>query len=503
MTENCSVWTVDESRAHDKRAQEWNIELSWLMETAGSRAAYCLIPELSGPGLVMVGKGHNGGDGLVVARHLARYLDVSIVMPLGRPSFPRGENLLQAAVSYGAKVVDPTISTGRYHWVIDGVFGTGFHGTVDHQEFHRLWQEVSKNKIPLYALDILSGIDADSGAYDLESVYAAKTLTFGAAKWGHFTYPGSRYGGQLVVLDIGLPDMGSASGYWLNPSWARRQMSFRDFYTHKYRQGTVAVVGGSDSMPGAPVLAGSAALKAGAGLVELFVPEGILNRIQAPTPLLARGIRSHQDAWSFSSEDMARLQRANVIIVGPGLGPHLHSRLLREMSSLQRPLVVDADALRLLGEDASLTLPVGSVLTPHAGEMGRLLEKTSQEVDGFRYRAVIEAASRFNVSVILKGPFSLTGAREVFVNTTNTPALATAGSGDVLSGIVAALLAHSDPASYGEQLALATYLHGWAGIWAERHQGLSVVATDIIGAMSKAWNSIEQGESPPFLPISR
>ncbi len=501
MMENYAVWTAEESRAHDKRAQELNIELSWLMENAGARAAYYLLPELSGPGLILVGKGHNGGDALVAARHLARHLDVSIVMPLGRPSFALGESLLQAAVSYGAKVVDSVTNLSSYHWVVDGVFGTGFHGSVTNQDFNRLWHLLSQNKIPLYALDILSGIDADSGAYNLESVQAAKTLTFGAAKWGHFGYPGSRFGGQLVVLDIGLPDMRALSGYWLNPLWARQRVSGRDFYTHKYRRGTVAVVGGSESMPGAPVLAALAALKTGAGLVELFVPETILNRIQAPTPLLVRGIKVHS-GWEFSSEDRERLRRADIIVVGPGLGPHVHPPLLRDISSLNKPLVVDADALRLLTEDTAVVLPSGSVLTPHAGEMGRLLGMSSQEVDEFRYRAVRQAVSHFKVSVILKGPFSLTGAKGVFVNTVNTPSLATAGSGDVLSGIVAALLAKSPPNESGEEAAFATYLHGWAGIWAERDQGLSVVATDIIAALGKAWDSVREGEIPPSLPIS-
>ncbi len=501
MRGNCAVWTVDESRAHDQHAQKLHIDLSWLMETAGARAAYYLLPELSGPGLILAGKGHNGGDALVVARHLARYLDVSLVMPLGQPSFPRSEELLQAARSYGVQVVDASVNPGNYHWIVDGVFGTGFHGTVASAELNRLSKELSKNKIPVYALDILSGIDADSGEYGMEPVYATKTLTFGAAKWGHFGYPGARYGGQLVVLDIGLPDMGSSSGYWLNPLWAQQRVSLPDFYTHKYRRGTVAVLGGSESMPGAPVLAGLAALKTGAGLVELFVPEDILNRVQAPTPLLVRGIGSN-GPWVFSPEDRERLKRADIIIVGPGLGPRAHPRVLHDIAALNKPLVVDADGLRLLSEDSSVALPSGSVLTPHSGEMGRLLGMTAQDVDRFRYRALKEAVHRFKVSVVLKGAFSLTGGAGFFVNTANTPALATAGSGDVLSGIVAALLAGSPADMYGERVALATYLHGWAGIHAERDQGRGVIATDIIAAVGKAWESLRQGEAPPSLPES-
>lgn len=498
------VWTVEESRLQDQEAQAMGVNILWLMETAGSRAAYYLLPELTGPGLVIVGKGHNGGDALVLARHLARYREILVIMPLGTPGFPGAADLVRAAQAYGVKIVEgiePPVEWGYYRWVIDGVFGTGFHGIFDTDSpLGRLWHQLGDDNRPVYALDILSGLDANSGACGVEPVDATKTLTFGAAKWGHFGYPGARHTGQLVVLDIGLPHLGKSSGRWLDPSWAKSQMPVRDFYAHKYRRGTVAVIGGSETMPGAPVLAGLAALKAGAGLVELFVPTQILHRIQAPAPLLVRGV---ENSAMMSAEDNDRLQRADVIIVGPGLGPGASPGILANLVKIGKPLVIDADGLRLLNTLALAKLPAGSVLTPHSGEMARMLGITAQAVDADRPRAVNRALDRFGAITVLKGAFSLiAGGRQIFINTANTPALATAGSGDVLAGIIAALLAGNASGDGVDTVALGTYLHGWAGIHSERRNGPSVIATDIIAAMGQSWQTISHEEPPPSLPVS-
>ncbi|WP_242848354.1 NAD(P)H-hydrate dehydratase [Sulfobacillus thermosulfidooxidans] len=500
--ESHAVWTVEESRAHDNRAQEMGVNLLALMETAGARAAYYLLPELKGHGLIIAGKGHNGGDALVMARHLARYGDVQLLLPFGVPKFPGAEELLKALQNYGAKIVRPdqmerALSQAR--WVVDGLFGTGFHGNVEDRLITELWRRLSQTENRVYALDILSGIDANTGSYGLDPVYAYKTLSFGAAKWGHFSFPGSRFSGQLVILDIGLPDLGPPSGQWLDPLWAKMHMPPRDFYAHKYRRGRVAVIGGSPSMPGAPVLAGLAALKTGAGLVELFVPRSIVHRVQAPTPLLVRGVGEGGN-MVLTGEDVEALKRADVVIIGPGLGTGVSPALLETVMTLGKPLVIDADALSLLKEIATGPLPEGTVLTPHSGEMARLLGTTAQAVDAFRYQSVKQAVDRYQACVVLKGPYSLISRGPTFVNTANTPALATAGSGDVLSGIIAALLAGRYPKDVTEMTALATYLHGWAGIHAEREHGLSVIATDIIAALGQAWDSIVREEQPPMLP---
>lgn len=500
--EDHAVWTVEESRAHDKTAQEMGVNLLSLMETAGARAAYYLLPELKGPGLIIAGKGHNGGDALVMARHVARYRDVQLLLPLGVPKFPGAEELLKVLQNYGAKIVAQDHMERAWNqvsWIVDGLFGTGFHGTVEDGFITQLWKRLSQTENVVYALDILSGIDANSGSYMLEPVYAHKTLTFGAAKWGHFGYPGSRFSGQLVILDIGLPDLGPSSGQWIDPSWAKAHIPPRDFYAHKYRRGRVAVIGGSASMPGAPVLAGLAALKTGAGLVELFVPSGIVHRVQAPTPLLVRGVGEGGNLV-LRGEDIEALKRADVVIIGPGLGTGVSPALLETVITLGKPLVIDADALALLKEIAAGPLPEGTVLTPHSGEMARLLGITSDAVDAFRYQSVKQAVDRYRVCVVLKGPYSLVASERIFVNTANTPALATAGSGDVLSGVIAALLAGRYPKDVTEMTAFATYLHGWAGIHAERDQGPSVIATDIIAALGQAWNSIVCEEHPPMLP---
>ncbi|PSR36143.1 MAG: bifunctional ADP-dependent NAD(P)H-hydrate dehydratase/NAD(P)H-hydrate epimerase [Sulfobacillus thermosulfidooxidans] len=493
------IWSVEEARHYDRRTQDFGVGFLSLMEVAGAKAAARWGTQLpKGRGLVLAGPGHNGGDALVVARYLARDHDTDVCFPLAEPQFAGAKGLKQAAIAYGARVVavdDVIPSVAHYAWVVDGIFGTGFHGNLD-PTVAQIFEAISAAGTAMYVLDILSGVDADSGAYQGPPLAIASTVTFGGAKWGHFGYPGALYTGPLTIADIGLEWPTNGDG-WISPKWAYDHRPVLAVGAHKYQRGRVAVVGGSVAMTGAPVMAGMAALRAGAGLVQLIVPHKARRRMAVPEPLMVwpstgRGL--------LTTQDLEQLMRADVIIFGPGMGRETGVLALEQVVGLGKPLIVDADGLYWLAKRPDLRLPARSLLTPHSGEMGMLLGISAAVVDHNRVSAFHQAYRRYQTTLVLKGLYTLTGDAQILVNTANTPVLATAGSGDVLSGIVAGILASAPQMSSAQAAALATYVHGWSGIHAARHHGRSVVATDLIECLGQAWHSVETEEEPPQLP---
>lgn len=496
-----SVWTVAESRAEDAWAAARGVPPLSLMELAGARAADFLVGEgLPGRILVLVGPGANGGDGLVAVRHLARHTDVRFALMGGMPRFAGAEGLLRAAMAYGARMVPETeFAELDADWVVDAVFGTGFHGTLG--DAIGVWDRIAARGTPVYALDILSGMDGDSGEY-AGPVTAAATLTFGATKWGHWGYPGAARSGRIAVLDIGLRESGlPVGGQWMAAGWARARLPRLGVLGHKYRRGRVMVVGGSAAMAGAPQLAAEAALRTGAGLVDMLVPRGILSRLAVPAPIMVRGCRETADhALNPGPQDWEYLARADVIVFGPGLGTSVGAELLRDVLALGKMTVIDADGLRLL---PGIDRKAGGgkvILTPHSGEAARLLDTTAEAVDRDRRQALGQLVQRYRAGVVLKGCCTLTGSGGmVTVNTSGGPELATAGSGDVLAGVVGALAAQgldSDAA-----MALGAYAHGWAGDLAAARLGRGMTAKDVIDALPRAWRRIEQAVPARRAPV--
>lgn len=497
------VWTVAQARQSDQTATKAGVPFLSLMELAGRRAADVVASYARGePIAVLVGPGANGGDGLVLARHLARTTPVGVIIPGKSPGFPGAEDLIRAARAYGAEILDEAAGRTwmqRARILVDGLLGTGFHGRLQEVPGFSLLEAAGALRIPVYAIDLLSGVNGDSGAYSGPELAVAGTVTFGAAKWGHFGYPGTLLTGKLWVADIGLPDT-AGSGRWMTPAMARAMVKDPVATVSKYGRGRVAVLGGSPGMSGAPVMAAWAALKTGAGLVDLMVPRGIGRHVNAPTPLMVWSAEETGDgALNPGEKDWDRIRRADAVVFGPGAGRHLDPRLLDRLVAEEKPLVIDADGLNLLARHPR-ALPARVVLTPHSGEMGRLLGSEADAVDGDRRQAVLSFADRFgDAGVLLKGRHSLAMAeRFIVVNTTGGPELATAGSGDVLAGVIGALLAQGLPPR--DALALGAYLHGWAGHHAVSRHGRAVTALDLIEALGSAWQSVEKEHTPKDLP---
>lgn len=501
------VLTAEEARAKDAAAARQGIDPAWLMEVAGAKAAMAIervVPE--GPVVVVVGPGHNGGDGLVVARYLARQRDTRVVLLRGVPHFPGADRLVAAARAYGAEILpesDLKAALASAAVVVDAVLGIGLAGPLREWAAQALTLMAGPGRFRV-ALDIVSGVDSDRGeCWGPEGWAVDLTITFGALKWGHLCYPGAQAAGQLWVADIGLPAGPEGAGAWMRPpQWYRQALPVWAGDAHKYRRGRVVVIGGSRAMPGAPVLAAEAALRGGAGLVEVWVPEGLAARVRPSPALLVRPL-PETAAGSLRLEGPAweGVRRADAVVFGPGAGPGVPPALLRRLLAEARRVVVDGDGLSLLGVLGTLSVDAANklVLTPHEGEMARLLGQPASAVRRDRRSAFLEAAARWPGTLVLKGPFSIVGTGSLqVVNPVGGSELATAGSGDVLSGLIGSLLAQGAPPL--EAAALGAYLHGWCGVQARRKAGRAVTAPDLIAALPEAFAAVEAMSRPELYP---
>ncbi|MBX5467335.1 MAG: NAD(P)H-hydrate dehydratase [Firmicutes bacterium] len=499
-----AVWGAAEARAHDQAAVERGVDPAWLMEVAGAKAAGVLTARApQGPVTVLVGPGQNGGDGLVVARYLARQRPTRVVLLRGVPHFAGADRLVVAARGYGAEILpesDLPRALAQSQWVVDAVLGTGLTGPLREWAYSAL-SRVAEVGLPVWALDLVSGVESDTGVYrGPDGLRAEGTVTFGALKWGQVLYPGAGRGGEVWVADIGLPSLGDEGARLPLPAAYRRLLPPVLPDRHKYRRGRVVVIGGSEAMPGAPVLAAEAALRAGAGVVELWVPEALAARVRPSPALLVRPVgRPGERVLRLTPAEEAMLSRADAVVFGPGGGRALAPNLLARILALGRPVVVDGDGLGLLTAVPGADRATEVVLTPHEGEMARLLGCSPAAVHADRVGAFRAAAARYAGTVVLKGPFTIVGdRRHQAVNPSGGPELATAGSGDVLSGIIAALWAQG--LAGREAATLGVYLHGWCGTFAAEHRGRAVVAPDVIDALPEAWAAVEAERRPWGLP---
>lgn len=503
------VLTAAETRALDQATEAGGTPVELLMERAGlavARAALALAGGAYGRRAVVVcGKGNNGGDGLVAARHLARWgmgVDAFLIEPeLREPAAGKGVALRRAGVvprPFDAVTIGRALA--RADVVIDAIFGIGFHGAAEGPVAGAI-DALNQTPAPVVSVDIPSGIEGDTGAVRGPVVQADATVTFGAPKLGTILFPGAAAVGVLEVADIGFPpDLLTAEIGLLEDTDVRAVWPARPPETTKRRSGVVLVVAGSRRMTGAPRLVAAGAARAGAGLVSVAAPEGVIAAIQATLdeatflPLAEAQGAAAEAAWEDLSD---RLQGFGAVAVGPGLStdgeaPSLVRRLVREASV---SLVIDADAINAYagraGELSRRASP--AVLTPHVGEFARLFGMSPEAVEEDRVGLARKAAAETDCVVLLKGSRSVIASPEgeVRINPTGGPFLATGGTGDVLTGIVAALLARGvapiDAASSG------AYVHGLAGRIAGGRTGEGTVAGDVARAVPEAVRQITEG----------
>jgi ADP-dependent NAD(P)H-hydrate dehydratase / NAD(P)H-hydrate epimerase len=524
------ILTAEEMGATDRRtAEEFGVPLSTLMENAGRAVAgFCLRQYSTAEQVVVLcGKGNNGGDGFVVARVLAEAGVGVEVLLLGRRDDVKGDaaralERLAAALGVGLReVVDEAVlaevreDLAAAHLIVDAVVGTGFKPPLRGLAA-ALREMVAVADAPVVAVDLPSGWDADSMEQNVDGAYRADAVvTFTAPKrahvFGHLT--GSTFG-PVVVAQIGSPADAVVSDGGL--SWAGAAKAIaerpRDVNSNKGKFGHVLVVGGSYGTAGAPAMASLAALRTGAGLVTAAVPASILSDVGRLAPeLMLTPLKEIEGAVSLENmaedglEAVIEKKRISVIALGPGLSTRGEASAFARVfaGTGKLPMVVDADALNafegrpglLSGEERVL------VLTPHPGEMARLAGMTVKEVEADRVGLARRFATEHKLTLVLKGWRTLVAHPDgrVVVNTSGNPAMAKGGSGDILTGIVAAMLAQYAGSGDAEDVAraveAAVYLHGLAADCCVTGNGGAalamdehvVLATDTVAHLSDAF----------------
>lgn len=542
--------SAEQMRALEAAAAAQGLPYAEMMERAGLAVAQEVrerCPQKNGNALVLVGPGNNGGDGLVAAHYLAEW-NIAVTVYIWRRTIQPDPNLARVQAQ-GIPVAwyeqDPTLQqladlVDRCDVVIDALLGTGATGALrgglcellstvaTHLQLgrsalptrQRLWPSANPDRSrrrQVIAVDLPSGLDADSGEIDPCTLPADVTVTFAHPKRGHMAFPGAEAVGELVVADIGIPTNLAPSGApeIITVDRVRAGLPPRPISGHKGTFGSVMVVAGSNNYVGAPCLAARAAYRAGAGLVTLATPSSIHSVAATLLPEATHLLLPHSlgalvsDAVDVLGPELPRYQ---ALLVGPGLGRDPRTRqfvadLLAGSRGVERhaigfaaqpatlasyalpPLVLDADGLNLLAELPSWPqrLLPDAVLTPHPGEMARLLGVTTAEVNARRIDTAREAAQAWHCTVVLKGAFTIVAGQEgeVWVCPLANAALATAGTGDVLAGIIAGLRAQGCPGL--DAAVCGVYWHALAGVlWSEEHGAAGLLASELSALLPQA-----------------
>ena len=486
---------ADQMRATDRWAiQDQGVPSLQLMETAGRAVAEAAAEAASsGRAAVVCGKGNNGGDGLVAARVLREMGFEVDALLLGR-----GDQLSEDARANldrfeGARTVGvselPAALEGA-GVVIDAVFGTGFAGSP-RDPARTAIDAINGASAPVVATDISSGVNASTGVVEGMAVHADLTVTFHAPKFGHWVAPGKDHTGELRVAPIGIPDGApvEATGGVIE-SRVLELAPHRMAGSTKFTSGQVVVVGGSRGLTGAVALSALGAIRSGAGYATVAVPADLESIFEIKlTEVMSVGCASREGRLrpAASEQILGATEKAACVVLGSGMGREQGTqRLAREMTQrIRSSLVLDADGLNAHAGRIELLADRKAplVLTPHEGEMGRLLDRDASAVKAQRLESAMEAARRSGAIVVLKGDDSIvTDGERVAVNAVSSPQLATAGTGDVLTGVIAALIAR-DIEPFAATCA-AVVAHSRAGrVAGERVGNDSVIAGDVVDAM--------------------
>jgi len=509
--------TSAQMKALDRAAfEKHGIPSLTLMERAGravAETAYEFARSRRGSVVVICGRGNNGGDGLVAARHLIkRGLDVSVFL-LSRPSElsadarANWENLvpltthLYEIIEFENFTVHHPVMVGA-SLIIDAVFGTGLTREITGQTA-LIIEYINSLRRPVLAVDIPSGLSADSGSPLGVCIRASKTITFALPKLGLAVGRSSEYVGKLAVADIGIPQQEideCDTPYFVTDSLMMRNLfSLRKRESHKGSFGHVGIIAGSGGKLGAGYLASMAALRAGCGLVTYFLPQAAFDKFDSrypeimcePVPDKGRGY-FHSDGVKTLLE---KLENIDVLALGPAIGTHEETRAFQRavIGSVNKPIVIDADGLNNMDLGQIKRRTAATTLTPHPGEFSRLTGIDTDKVQKNRFDMAIKFAWENRISLVLKGYQSVTALSDgrAYINPTGNPAMASAGMGDALTGLIAGLSAQKIDA---EMSAVAgVYIHGLAGDIAAGEIGdRGIVSSDVIKRIPKAIREIMQ-----------
>jgi ADP-dependent NAD(P)H-hydrate dehydratase / NAD(P)H-hydrate epimerase len=522
--------TAAEMREVDRLTTErFGIPSLQLMESAGVavaravRRALAYAEEFPWRIAVLCGKGNNGGDAFVTSRHLRAGATRVKAYLFGKPDQLRGDaasNFHRWTESGGQTVPILDEEAWRTVWgeiadahvIVDGVFGTGFRGAVSGAVAKAIGDvnQHSRNACAahpalIFALDTPSGLPSDGQPADGPVLYAHKTVTFTAPKPGQLISRNADTVGALEVVSIGSPpllidEIGRNALRWIEPQEFASLPLVRAWDSHKGLYGHALIVAGSLGKSGAAIMASHAALCAGAGLVTVATADVVLPIVAGSHPELmseplAATTAGTISARSVSSKRFAQIAEGKTVLgIGPGLGQHAETQkfIRAVVRQTELPVILDADGLNAFAGRADELRKRKTkflAITPHPGEMSRLLGVATKEIQKDRVKAAQEAAKRWNVHVVLKGSHTIvtSPAGALFVNTTGNPGLAKGGSGDVLTGVLAGLTGQFKTEDWTRVLALGVYLHGAAADWVVKDTDPSgLLATQVSTALPQA-----------------
>jgi NAD(P)H-hydrate epimerase len=479
----------------EKRAIEEGCSSEAFMESAGIAIAEILArlcDEASIKKIVILcGKGNNAGDGYTAGSYLLKRGFTALALQL----FPldKASKLCRLHASHflelGGIIQNELPEDISDSLIVDAIFGTGFTGTMPDSTLEAIDWANGLGK-PIVAIDIPSGLDSNSGIVEQQAIRANATIYLGAAKKGYFLRQGFEHVGKLIYADFGMPKIEQDSSDWslATDEYIHTLLPQMKRQRNKYNAGTVLVVGGM--MAGATILSSSAALRVGAGLVTLAHPTEA-DLAQLPPEIIRMAYNS-----SFGYEDLLKkVEAVSAVAIGPGLGrsEEAKSLLVSILGKIRSPCVIDADGLTLLSEEKEFIFPEQAVVTPHLGELSRLLKREKiSSVDEELLEQCQAFVQKHRCTLLIKGAptFILHSERPITVSPYGDPGMATAGSGDVLTGMIAGLLAEKTEPY--EAAILAAALHGIAGEFAAAElSSYYMNASDILTHLPAAFHRLE------------
>ncbi len=503
------VVTSEIIRSLDKKAAEsFGVKSIVLMENAGRSVAQTIIKEFDAQAkkgvVVFCGKGNNGGDGFVAARHLInKGYHVDVIF------FGKKEELSEdAAINYTAlsritDVIHELKDIGEFDktdinlkergTIIDALLGTGIKGNVK-EPYAGAINLINNSGLPVVAVDVPSGIDADTGAVAGITVRAKKTITFGLAKIGLVVYPGAEFAGDVEVVDISIPDRLIKQTYipytLLDYNYINSILRTRNYATNKGDYGHTLVIAGSEGKSGAAILTAKGALRAGSGLVTIAGPEGLIpvfetTVIEALKEPLTETLGGAIDKSAITQAERL-LQTRDVVAIGPGIGTEKQTTefVFDFLHRCKLPVVIDADGINIIAQNPHILLEINNeniVLTPHPGEFGRLINMNPKEINQDRINLSMDFAKRYKCTLVLKGARTIIANKngDIWINPTGNPGMSTGGMGDVLTGIIAGLIATG--ISTQNAAIAGVFIHGMAGdIVYAYHKNSAVLASDML-----------------------
>lgn len=495
------IVTTVQMTALETEAYHHGFEETLFMEKAGHGVAlsvqdYVIAHGLEKKSWVLCGKGNNGGDAFVAAFYLLEAgFEVCVIQPeeAGERSLLNQQNR-ERFLNAGGEIKQTILRFDSKGIIVDGFLGTGFKGVV-REPLASIIDLANQSGLPILSIDIPSGLNGTTGDCGDHVIHATETLFLELPKLGFFLKEGWNVAGRLKKINFGLPlqmiEQISTTYEWISPSIAAQFLPVIKRNRHKYQAGHVVGFAGSSSMPGAALLASLSALRGGSGIVHLLHPKGIENLL-VTSPYEVIKIPVALDNPSFAIE---WLNKGGGAFFGPGIGrtSEVHSFISGVMPDLRIPVVIDADAL-FAWTVAPFSFPKETILTPHHGEMQLLLNQSEPfDLTAESLQKCRNFSDRYQVTLILKGAptFIFHPGDPVYVSTVGDPGMASAGTGDVLTGLLAALL--SQKLGTKEAAILGVFLHGLSGELAvkKRKTSYGMIASDLIGSFPEAFSELE------------